>query len=407
MKNLFIHSLLIFCIVTINELGGEEKFEAILGTVNSEPITTYDLSQRIKIFIKTLGMEDTVSNRDAVRQRTLDLLIEEKVKSIQTKKEKISIPKKDVESFISRVFSFPKDNFKEFKKFLSDDGIDFDILYEQISTELLWKKLVNKNFSGLIFPNPDKVKEVLNEYKKKKGSKQYNFSEIIVLKKNREWEEIESSIKKIYNILKLSPNFGNVAAKFSESSSSLNGGNLGWVSEKQIDTKTINQLEALNKGEFSKIFKVEKGYKIVKLVNSGKVGEKDGKSYSLLNFSTLNKDIDIKKEIEKIDNKCLENKSISISSEIKVEKIKNVNSEDLSKEILKKLESKKKGEITEKIVQGQKVFFLFICDIKGGEFEVLTSKMVEDNLFQERLNLMGETFLNKLKKQANIKLSFK
>ena len=141
---LLITTIISFYSLTLSIVSAQEKFEAVLGTVNTEPITTYDLSQRIKILLKTLGLEDTMSNRDSIRKKTIDLLVEEKVKYIEGKKLKIDVSENQVLQFISKVFSFPVKEMDNFKKFLEADKIDFDILYEKIKTELVWNEIVNK-----------------------------------------------------------------------------------------------------------------------------------------------------------------------------------------------------------------------------------------------------------------------
>ena len=60
--------------------SANQEFEGIIVSVNSEAITTFDLSERIKLVIKSLNLEDTIENRDSVRERVLDLLILEKLK---------------------------------------------------------------------------------------------------------------------------------------------------------------------------------------------------------------------------------------------------------------------------------------------------------------------------------------
>ena len=49
----------------------EQKFEGIIASVDSEAITTYDLSERIKLVLKSLKLEDNIKNRDSVRDRVL------------------------------------------------------------------------------------------------------------------------------------------------------------------------------------------------------------------------------------------------------------------------------------------------------------------------------------------------
>ena len=62
------------------EIKSNEEFEGIVVSVNSEAITTFDLSERIKLVLKSLNLSDNIENRDSVRERVLDLLILEKIK---------------------------------------------------------------------------------------------------------------------------------------------------------------------------------------------------------------------------------------------------------------------------------------------------------------------------------------
>ena len=69
-----------------NNVNAQEKFEGMIVSIDKEIITTYDLSQRIKLALKSLNLEDSISNRDSVRERMLELLILEKIKTIEAKK---------------------------------------------------------------------------------------------------------------------------------------------------------------------------------------------------------------------------------------------------------------------------------------------------------------------------------
>ena len=121
-----------FCLFSIvKPLNAEEKFEALIASVNSEAITTYDLSQRIKLVLKSLNLNDNIKNRDSVRDRVLELLIIEKLKKNEAQKAQIDAEKSEVIEFASVVYNFPIEEFSEFKSFLEDENIDFSIVLEQ------------------------------------------------------------------------------------------------------------------------------------------------------------------------------------------------------------------------------------------------------------------------------------
>ena len=69
---------LLLLICSIAPSKSEDKFEGLVASVDSEAITTYDLSQRIKLVLKSLKLDDNIKNRDSVRDRVLELLIIEK-----------------------------------------------------------------------------------------------------------------------------------------------------------------------------------------------------------------------------------------------------------------------------------------------------------------------------------------
>lgn len=379
----------------------DDNFEEIIGIVGNEPVTTYDLSQRIKILLKSLNLEDNVVNRDNIRKRVIELLIEEKIKLIEARKDEIEVSEDEVIDFMSFIFGFEKKDKENFKNFLKDENLDYDILFEQIKVELMWKKSSNQRFSGLINPDPAKIKEIINNYEKRLGKPQYNFSEILILKSDNSWDKTFKSIERVERILKASQNFESVASKFSNAPSSVNSGKMGWVFEKQIDIETLNVLKTLKKNEISNIFRVKNGFKIIKLLEKRKLGEKNNKTYSLISFSSKNLNEKLKK-LKKDKIYCKQNFDYLKNENIEVNKIEDVKFIDLPLDTQKKIEDKIIGEVTDVLNIKTKSFVFLICDIKGGELEKIDERLVEQKLFQERLNIMENTYLNKLKKQSNI-----
>ena len=155
-------------IIINNELKALEKFEGLIVSVNSNVLTTYDLSQRIKLALKALGLEDTISNRDTVRERVLELLIIEKIKKSEAIKENIDHTEDELVDFASMLYNFPKEQYEEFKTFIKKENqVDIDILMEQLSSELMWKKLLQRKFSSKIVISKQEVDKIFKKEKKK------------------------------------------------------------------------------------------------------------------------------------------------------------------------------------------------------------------------------------------------
>ena len=164
-----------------NSLFSQEKFEGMIVSIDKEIITTYDLSQRIKLALKSLNLEDSISNRDSVRERMLELLILEKVKTIEAKKNDISHTEEELINFTSNIYNFSKDDFNGFKSFLEEEGFDIDILLDQMSSELLWKKFLQKTIASKIIISEQEIQDSFDERTKNKGKYEFDYNEVLFL----------------------------------------------------------------------------------------------------------------------------------------------------------------------------------------------------------------------------------
>ena len=145
-----------------------EKFEGLIASVNSNVLTTYDLSERIKLALRSLDLEDNISNRDNVREKVLELLIIEKIKKSEAIKENVDHTEDELIDFASMLYNFPRERFEDFKVFINkENGIDIDILMDQLSAELMWKKLLQKKFSSKVIISQQEIEKILEDEKKK------------------------------------------------------------------------------------------------------------------------------------------------------------------------------------------------------------------------------------------------
>ena len=152
---------------------------------------------------------------------------------------------------------------------------------------------------------------------------------------------------------------------------------------------------------------MNEGYKIIKLIDKSVIGETDKKKYSFVNFSSDSDEINLS-EIKKKITSCNQNFSdFKQNYDVMIDEINEVELKDLSVEVIREIEDLKEGDITKIFNINTKKIFLMICSISGGELNTLKKEQVEQRLFQNKINIMGKTFLNKLRKKSNIVLTIK
>ena len=396
--NFFICLLVLFSFkITL----ADQKFEAIIASVDSEAITTYDLSERIKLVLKSLKLEDNIKNRDSVRDRVLELLIIEKLKKIEAKKAEISADKDEVIELASAIYNFPVEEFEEFELFLENENIDSEVVVEQLKNELLWKKLSQQMFATKITINSADIDAILNNYKNKVGKIEFDFSEIIFLNEEpNNWESSKKKMRTVLSLLDSGTSFELLANKFSDLNPQGNKLKTGWIFEDSLDSNTKEILNSMNPGDIKTDIRINNGYKILKLNRKRKFGNEEIK-FSFLKFSSFDK-----KEIQNIYNKnisCKNIKESEIEGEIKFLKFKDMALKDLSNLFRKQLDVSDEKSFTQVFELDGEYNLLYVCEKKVSKSNGISREEIERRAFSKKFNQLTNTYLSNIRKSTNIK----
>ena len=147
-----------------------------------------------------------------------------KLKKIELSKYDILSNESEVQNYIKNISS---KEVSEIKSKFENNGLDFQLFFDEIATHLKWQKLIYKIYSDKIKFDPNIIKiELDNLIKNKKEIVQYRISEIEILIDNSQKDK-----EKILNIQKLIKNqgFENIAQKYGVSSTAEAKGDLGWI----------------------------------------------------------------------------------------------------------------------------------------------------------------------------------
>ena len=379
----------------------EQKFEGIIASVDSEAITTYDLSERIKLVLKSLKLDDNIKNRDSVRDRVLELLIIEKLKKIEAKKAEITADRGEIVELAAAIYNFPAEEFEEFELFLENENIDAEVVVEQLENELLWKKLSQQMFATKITINSADIDAIINNYKNKVGKIEFDFSEITFL--NQEFNDWESSKKKMETVISLldsGTSFELLANKFSDLNPQESKLSTGWIFEDSLDPETKEILYNMSPGDVKTNIKISNGFKILKLNNKRRFGN-DQINFSFLKFSSFDK-----KQIQNIYKKnisCKNIKESEIDEGVKFLKIKDMASKDLSKLFLEKLEILEEKSFTEVFELDGEHNLLYVCEKKASSSNNISREAIERRAFSKKFNQLTNTYLSNIRKSTNIK----
>jgi peptidyl-prolyl cis-trans isomerase SurA len=207
----------------------------IIAMVNNEPITTYELKNKI---ITNLVLSNQNINQEIIdksKNAAMNSLINIKLKKNEIKKYKIKARQTNIDSYLKRVASNDIESFKE--KFINN-SIDYQIFLNEIKTELAWQELIYSKYNDKVKIEDNMIKKELDEFLKKENNQnEYKLSEIeIEITKENKQNKINEVLEEIKTF-----GFAETARKLSVSSTAIDSGNLGWVNEKSL-SKEINEI---------------------------------------------------------------------------------------------------------------------------------------------------------------------
>ena len=189
---------IIYAFVLLFEVSSSAIENKIILSVNDQIITSVDIVNEIK-YLTVLNPSLNKLSDIEVYEISKKSLINEKIKENEIKKnlvnENISID--FLEKLLFRVYSkVGIESLDEFKIYLKNNKIKYEVVLNKIQTEALWNELIVAKFSKNLKINENQLKK---EIKKNQIIKKFLMSEILFEIKNTKnlkdkYQEIKNAI---------------------------------------------------------------------------------------------------------------------------------------------------------------------------------------------------------------------
>ncbi|MAW16969.1 MAG: hypothetical protein CMJ01_00125 [Pelagibacteraceae bacterium] len=221
----------------------------IIVNVGNQIITSYELKNRIKTVLILSSKELNQLNVNKSKSEALNFLINSKLKKDEITKFNVLPNDKAVINHLDKLASSYKTDQNGLKKIFEDNQLSYDLFLESIEIEFAWQKFIYNFYSEKIQLDEKSIDKELNEIiSNQKKSVEYKIAEIeILLEKNiKDKKKIEDIANQINQI-----GFKDTAIKYSSSMTSLEGGNIGWISSQSLSNLFLNELKKMNIGDIS------------------------------------------------------------------------------------------------------------------------------------------------------------
>lgn len=238
-------------LISITNSFASDSYIKIILKVGDSLITSQDIFKEKKILtilnpqLKSLKDEQI----DIIAKNSLK---REKIKQNEIEKfYQVDYMSNQVDPFIKQIYSSLNfESIDEFENHLSKSKISYDDVKKKLIIEKSWNQLIFDKYKNSVKIDEDNFRKQYEENLiDNKKEKSFLLYEIVFLEKDKKqfekkYNEILSSINNI--------GFKQTASIFSESNSSKEKGEIGWINSSQLSELILENIANLKKNEFSK-----------------------------------------------------------------------------------------------------------------------------------------------------------
>jgi peptidyl-prolyl cis-trans isomerase SurA len=247
----------------------EKNLRKAMVMVNGEIITGTDVDHRLALIVLANNGQVGAEELDRLRVQVFRNLIDEILQIQEAKAEKIDVPKADIDQSFARVAA----NFKRtpdlLAQYLKDAGSSSRSMRRQIEAEIAWSRLLRRKVEVNV--SDAEVNAILERLNSARGTPEFQLGEIYMSASAETAPQVTDNLKKILDQLKQGRSFQAYARQFSEASTAVTGGDLGWVRSVQLPQPLADAATTMSVGQVAGPIEVPGGYSLLYLIDKRQV----------------------------------------------------------------------------------------------------------------------------------------
>ena len=240
--------------------------------VNGFVITGTDIDQRVALV--TAASDGPIPEEEMLRLRVQVLrnLIDETLKIQKASADQIAANREEIEQTYQQLVAqnFGGDN-KKMEAYLLSIGSSANSLKRQIEGEVAWENILRRNITPFVNVSAEEVNEFLKRMNEAKGTDEFRVGEIYLAATAENRATVLANAEAIMQQLQQGGSFVAYARQYSEASSAVVGGDLGWVRLGQLPPQLAAAARDMQTGQLRGPIEIPGGFSIIYLINKRQV----------------------------------------------------------------------------------------------------------------------------------------
>lgn len=233
--------------------------------INGEIITGTDVDHRLALVLLANGGKVDEAEKERLRLQVFRNLIDETLQIQEAKANKIEVARAEIDQSFNRVAANFKRTPDQLDGYLRSSGSSARTMRRQIEGEMAWSRLIRRNIDVNV--SDAEVNEYIARLNADRGKSEYRVSEIYLSATPETLANVSNNMQQIVDKLKQGASFVAYARQFSEASTAVQGGDLGWVRAAVLPDSMAQAVQTMQPGQLVGPVEVPGGLSLIYLAD--------------------------------------------------------------------------------------------------------------------------------------------
>lgn len=245
--------------------------DRIAAVVNEGVVLTSQLDEQVTEITERLRQQQTeLPPPNVLRKQVLERLVMEEIQLQRAEKVGVQVSDDMLNSAVADVAKRNKINFADLPQTLASQGIDYRTFRDEIRKQMTIQLLQQRDVIARINVSPRELDQFMaKQQNAPDANAEYNVSHILisvaVTASPEQSESRAARAREVYEKAKAGEDFAQLAVAYSDSSTNVEGGALGWRRGSQLPSIAADQIAKMKAGDVSEPVRTPSGFHIFKL----------------------------------------------------------------------------------------------------------------------------------------------
>ena len=176
--------LLLLFLLYLGNSHGKQLINKVIVSIDNSIITDLDINKEIN-YLKFINKDQDTNNLELLKKEIINILIDRKIKDIETNYLKIEVSEKEIENNLYNYLEKMKISSENLKTFYNRNEIENDYLKNIIKIDMKWTKLVRQIYQSRLDINLTEVNIQLEKEQKNSEDEEELKKKLIISEQNK------------------------------------------------------------------------------------------------------------------------------------------------------------------------------------------------------------------------------